>query len=311
MIHLYYGDNDYALTQTLWRMRDEFVEAHGEHSVAVTQGDSLSLVELPQLLQGASLFATSKLTIIHDASANKPVWDELGDFLDGAGEIDLVLVEAKPDKRTRTYKWLQKNAEVREFRMLDEREVASWLRTHARTYGIELHHDEANFLVSYVGTDQWRLHHDVEKLALAGKPISRQLIEELVDPNPQATAFELLDAVVGGRRDQAMAKLAVVRRSEDPYKFIGLLVSQLYALAVCKTAEGKSSQAIASEAGIHPYVAQKTLPLARNLTRRELQNMIEHVARADELIKTTGAEPWSHVETSIGAMMKPGVEHKA
>ena len=311
MIHLYYGDNDYALTQTLWRMRDEFVEAHGEHSVAVTQGDSLSLVELPQLLQGASLFATSKLTIIHDASANKPVWDELGDFLDGAGEIDLVLVEAKPDKRTRTYKWLQKNAEVREFRMLDDREVASWLRTHARTYGIELHHDEANFLVSYVGTDQWRLHHDVEKLALAGKPISRQLIEELIDPNPQATAFELLDAVVGGRRDQAMAKLAVVRRSEDPYKFIGLLVSQLYALAVCKTGEGKSSQAIASEAGIHPYVVQKTMQLARNLTKHELQNMIEHVARADELIKTTGAEPWSLVETTIGAMMKPGVGHKS
>lgn len=303
MIHLYYGDNDYALTQTLWRMRDEFVEAHGEHSVAVVQGDSLSLVELPQLLQGASLFATSRLTIIHDASANKSVWDELGDFLDGAGELDLILVESKPDKRTRTFKWLQKNAEVREFRTLDEREVASWLRTHARTYGIELHHDEANFLVSYVGVDQWRLHHDVEKLALVGKPISLQLIEELIDPNPQATAFELLDAVIAGRRDHAMAKLSVVRRSEDPYKFIGLLVSQLYALAVCKTADGKTSQAIASEAGLHPYVVQKTMPLARSLTTRELQAMVEHVARVDELIKTSGAEPWTLIEMTIGAMM--------
>ena len=303
MIRLYHGDNDYALTQTLWRMRDEFVEAQGEHSVATVQGDSLSLAGLPQLLQGASLFATSKLTIIHGASANKPVWDELGDFLEGLGELDLILVESKPDKRTRTFKWLQKNAEVREFRTLDEREVASWLRTHARTYGIELHHDEANFLVSYVGVDQWRLHHDVEKLALAGKPISRQLIEELIDPNPQATAFELLDAVIAGRHDQAMAKLSVVRRSEDPYKFIGLLVSQLYALAVCKTADGKTSQAIASEAGLHPYVVQKTMPLARRLTTRELQAMVEHIARADELIKTSGGEPWTLIETTLGAMM--------
>ena len=55
MIQLFYGDNDYALTRALWRVRDEFLEAHGEHSVAVVQGDSLSMVELPQLLQGASL----------------------------------------------------------------------------------------------------------------------------------------------------------------------------------------------------------------------------------------------------------------
>lgn len=302
MIQLFYGDNDYALTRALWRVRDEFLEAHGEHSVAVVQGDSLSMVELPQLLQGASLFATSKLTIIHAASANKPVWDELSDFLEGAGEIDLVLVETKPDKRTRTFKWLQKHAEVREFRMLDEREVASWIRTHARNYGIELHHDEAQYLVSYVGTDQWRLHHDVEKLALAGKPISRKLIEDLIDPNPSATAFELLDAVVAGKREHALTKLAIVRRSEDPYKFIGLLVSQLYALAVCKTAEGKTAQTIAQEAGIHPYVAQKSLATARQLTMTQLRDMVAAVEDCDRLIKTSGAEPWGLIEVAVARL---------
>lgn len=302
MISLFHGSNDYALTQALWRVRDQFLEAHGEHSVAIAQGSELSMVELPQLLQGASLFAASRLTIIHEASANKPVWDELADFLESAGEIDLVLVESKPDKRTRTFKWLQKNAEVREFRMLDEREVASWLRTHARTYGIELHHDEANFLVDYVGTDQWRLHHDVEKLALAGRPVSCQLITELIDPNPSATAFELLDLVIAGKHEQAMQKLAIVRRTEDPYKFIGLLVSQLYALAVCKTAEGKTSQTIAKESGIHPYVAQKSLQISRRLSLDTLRTMVAAVDDCDQLIKTSGADAWEVVEVAVAKL---------
>ncbi len=302
MIQLFYGDNDYTLTQALRRVRDEFVEAHGEHSVAVVQGTDLTVVELPQVLQGASLFASSKLTIIHEASANKPVWDELGDFLEDLTDIDLVLVESKPDKRTRTFKWLAGHAEVREFQMLDEREVASWLRTHARSYGIELHHDEAAYLVAHVGSDQWRLHHDVEKLTLVGKPISRQLIEELIDPNPSASAFELLDAIVAGERDRAIKKLAVVRRSEDPYKFIGLLVSQLYALAVCKTAEGKTAQMIAKEAGIHPYVVQKSLATSRRLTLDKLRIMVGAVEDCDQLIKTTGAEPWGVIEVAVARL---------
>lgn len=308
MIHLFHGDNDYALTQALWRVRDEFLEAHGEHSVAAVQGSDLTMVELPQLLQGVSLFAPHKLTIIHEASANKPVWDELADFLENVGDIDLIFVEAKPDKRTRTFKWLQKNAEAREFRMLDEREVASWLRTHARTYGIELHHDEAAYLVDYVGTDQWRLHHDVEKLALTGKPISRQLIEELIEPNPSATAFELLDLVIAGKRDAAMKRLAIVRRSEDPYKFMGLLVSQLYALAVCKTAEGKTSQTIAQEAGIHPYVAQKSLQTARRLSIDQLRTMVAVVDNCDQLIKTTGADPWEVVEVAVAKLASNNID---
>ena len=180
--------------------------------------------------------------------------------------------------------------------------MANWLRTHARAYGIELHHDEAAFLVDYVGTDQWRLHHDVEKLALAGKPISHQLIEELVDPNPSATAFELLDMVVAGRREQAMKKLAVVRRAEDPYKFIGLLVGQLYALAVCKTAEGKTAQAIAREAGLHPYVVQKSLQTARRLSLDKLRGMIAAVDNSDQLIKTTGADPWGVIAVAVARM---------
>ncbi len=305
MIRLFFGDNDYALTQSMRRLRDEFTEGHGEHSVALVEGSDVTMGELPQLLQGQSLFASSQLIVIQGLATNKSVWDGLGDFLETVGDVDLVLVEVKPDKRTRTYKWLQKNAEIREFKPLDEREVANWARTHARTYGVELHHNESQFLVAYSGVEQWRLHHDIEKLALAGKPISRELIQELIDPNPIVTAFDLLDAIIAGRREGALDKLAVVRRTEDPYKFIGLLVSQLYALAVCKTAEHKSSHTIAAEAGIHPFVAQKSLATAQKLSMPKLRDMIAAIEQCDAMIKTSGSDPWGLIETAIGVMMTP------
>lgn len=302
MIQLFYGDNDYARTQAVRRFRDEYLEKNGDQSVDALQGDAVTMMELPQILQGGSLFSSQTLTIITSLSTNKSVWEGLSDFLESAGDIDLLLVETKPDKRTRTFKWLQKNAEVREFKPLDEREVANWLRTHARTYGIELHHDEAAFLVQYSGVEQWRLHHDIEKLALAGKPVSRQLIEELIDPNPSASVFDLLDAIIAGKRDYVQEKVTIIKHTEDPYKFIGLLVSQLYALSVCKAADHKSSQTIAKEAGIHPYVAQKTLIVAQKVSDEKLRRMVDAVMQCDELIKTSGNDPWSMIELSLAKM---------
>ena len=302
MIQLLFGDNDYARTQAERRIRVAFAEQHGDQSVAIIDGIDAKPADLPQLLQGQSLFADSKLIVLREASANKQLWEGLGDFLDSAGDVDLVLVETKPDKRTRTFKWLQAHAELHEAKLLDERTTISWCETEARRQGIDLSHELAAYLVHRSGTDQWRLYNDISKVALAGKPISRELIDQLVEPHPSASVFDLLDAITSGRRDEALRILRVVRDVEDPYKFMGLLSSQLYALAVCVTADHRPSAVVAKEAGLHPYVAQKTLALAGRLDLARVRQMIQAVDEADERLKSSGAEPWLIVETCVGTI---------
>ena len=302
MIHFLYGENDYALTRVAARITEEFTEEHGSHSLAQYEGEDVQLSDLPQLLQGQSLFSDAKLIVIRGASTNKSLWEGLSDFLGSAGDVDLLIIEGKPDKRTRTFKWLQKHAETRECKLLDERETISWLEAEARRMGITCTHDAAAFLVRYSGTDQWRLHNDLEKLSLADKPITKDLIEQLIEPNPSASVFDLLDAILSGRHEDAQKLLSIVRVYEEPYKFMGLFVSQLYALALCVVADHRPSQAIAKDAGIHPYVAQKTLGLARNIDRDRLKHIVSRVEECDTAMKSTGADPWTLIATTVGRL---------
>ncbi len=302
MIQLFYGENDYARTRSYERARDEFIAEHGQHAVTILEGSDVSTADLPQLLQGQSLFADSKLTIIRDASANKQLWEDLGDNLEKFGDVDLLLIEFKPDKRTRTFKWLQKHADVQECKLLDERATISWLQTEARRQGIDLNHELAQYMVERSGTDQWRLHNDLAKLAMSQQPLSRQLITDLIEPHPSASVFDLLDATLSGRRDDAVQALAIVKMVEDPYKFMGLLSSQLYALALCVSADHRPAAIIAKDAGIHPFVAQKTLALARMIDQRRLAHMIEVMTKCDHQLKSTGSNPWTVIESAIGSL---------
>ena len=302
MIQLLYGENTYAMSRAAQRITSAFTEEHGEGSVDSYQAEAVTPQELPQLLQGQSLFSSAKLIVLNTPSTHKALWDGLGDYLEHAGDVDLLVADSKPDKRTKTFKWLQKHAEVKECKLLDERETVTWLETEARRQGTDCSHEIAKFLVQYSGTDQWRLVNDLKKLALTGKPLSRDLIQDIIEPHPQATAFELLDAIIAGKHAEAQRLLEIVRRHEDPYRFLGLVISQLYALAVCVEADGRQSQQIAKEAGIHPFVAQKTMALARTTSREKLLHMITVIEECDLSLKTTGADPWTSISASIGRM---------
>lgn len=299
MIRVIYGDNDYAVTNRYKRERRAYQDEHGDDSVVMHDGSQLEVANLPQLLGGQSLFSPSQLHIVRDASVNKAVWEALGDSIEQLGDIDLLLVESKPDKRTRTWKWLSKKAEMIECKLPSERELIGWLSSHARTMKVDISEAAGRFMIEYVGTDQWQLNDALIKLALSKQKPSRELIERLIEPNPQASAFELLDAIVARNQAKAIERLEIVRRSEDPYKFLGLLISQFFALAACQSAEGRPAQQIASEIGIHPYVVQKSLPIARKLDRRQLTEMIEEIDRCDRALKSTGVEPWDLIETLV------------
>ena len=123
--------------QTLWRMRDEFVDTHGDiYSVAVVQGDSLSLVELPQLLQGASLFATSKLDDHPWRQCEQTSLGRAGRFSRWAGELDLILVESKIRQADARSNGCKKRRGENFARSMNARSRAGY-GTHARTYGID------------------------------------------------------------------------------------------------------------------------------------------------------------------------------
>ena len=300
MITVLTGGNSFLIAEELKRFEAEF---SGE--AERFEGEEVTREQLPDLLMGATLFASERLVIIHQMAANKTVYSELENYLENLSDsTHLVLVEPQLDRRTRVYKWLQKNANIIDCRVLSEREINSWLGNYARQLDIELSDDVRRLLISRVGTDQWSLSRAVQKLALSPQAITAEVVTNLIEATPQATAFELLDAIINQRRDQTSRLLDDVKQTEDAYKFFGLFSSQLFTLGALRVADGVPIKQVASDLAVHPFVVEKLQPAARRIDGETMSQMIEALVDADIKIKSTGAKPWQVIETAIGRMLK-------
>lgn len=299
MIIVLTGDNDFALRQASQQLRAAFTLKYGAGAVGVCDGAAMTVPELPQLLQGVSLFEPKRMIVIKEASINKLIWDVLPEWLSTDDDTVVVLEEPKPDKRTRTYKWLQQHADVRDFPALKDSGVMAWLRSEASRRGLELSPATVQQLIARVGPDQWVLSQALDKLELARAPITDDLLDQLIERSPQASAFELLDATLSADRSRVAHVMMILKQTEDAYRLTGLLVSQVYGLALAFAAGDRPAATLAKEAGLHPYVAGKLLATARQLSRRELSVIIAAVSELDEQLKSTGGDPWIPLEVAL------------
>lgn len=293
MIHLLTGENNYEIRARRARILTEFREGKSEEAVTVVDGSAVAPESLQQLLLGVSLFAPEQLVVIDDVSAQKTVWEALAELLPHVGEgMDVLLVAPSADKRTKTYKWLQKNGEVITPVLLGEVQLSSWAQNKARELGIEIAPDVTRYIIEYTGGDQWQLSNDIQKLSLTGKPVTVELVREVLIPNPTSSAFDLLDAALAGKRDQVNQLLEGVRSHEDPYRFFGLLSNQIFGIIVIASAGNRPADTIAKDSGLHPFVVRKTQPLARRLSARERTHLATVAATTDMRLKSSGADPW-------------------
>lgn len=299
VITLLYGENDFALKQYLRKIVAGF---ENKTAIEKLDGDQVDLNDLPSLLSGATLFSNKRLIIIYDVSANKNLWAKLADYSEQVrqpadGDTHLILVETAPDKRTRTFKLLQKNADVREFKNINEAEAITWLIGESKKLDMQLDRNLAEKIVARSGVDQWKLHFGLQKLTYVNE-INFETIEQQIETSPQANVFELIDASLSHSPDRVRKLVEIAASQEDPYFFFGLLSSQLFQLVTLALSD-KSPSEVATDLGVHPYPLQKLSGLAKKLSTSEAKRIANILGECDDALKRSGAEPWLVLEQAL------------
>ncbi|MDB5167885.1 MAG: polymerase subunit delta [Candidatus Saccharibacteria bacterium] len=297
MITLLVGENSFEVNQALQTIVRTF-----DGVAERIDGSELELKQLPDLVMGGTLFASHRLVIIKQLSDNKAVWPSLGDWLPRVSEdIHLVLVDAKPDKRTKPYKDLQKVATITEFKSWSERDTTKaeqWVAGEAKVLGCEIDTTSIRLLVHRVGPDQWLLHQALQKLAVLDI-ITPEIITELIDANPIENVFELFDAALRGDAIKVKRMIETLELTEDPYRLFGLLSGQAFQLAAMVVAGDKPSAEVAKDLGVHPYGLSKLTIYVRQLGRSGARKVIEAFAEADAGIKSSATDPWLLIERAL------------
>lgn len=290
------GENSFEIERELERIIDGF-----EGSAEKIDGSELELKQIPDLLMGSSLFADKRLVIIKNLSENKSVWNDFGEWLPRVSDdIQLVMAEPKPDKRTKTFKELQKVADAKEYKPWNERDIRiaeDWAIKEGSAMGLNLTRPLAHQLVERTGVDQWRVFHALEKLAVLDT-ISADVIEQIVDSNPTENIFQLFETALCGDTGKLHTMLQTLELSEEPYQVFALLAGQAFQLAALATSD-KPSATVAKDIGAHPFVLSKLSPYAKRYGRAGARKIIDAFSEADEAMKTSAIEPWVAIERAL------------
>jgi len=263
-------------------------------------GSTLELKNIPDLLMGGTLFASKRLVIIKDLSQNSSVWEKLPEWIDRiSDDIDVILIDGKPDKRTTGYKEVKKRVSLKEFPVWGDRDqmlAESWVVQYAKTIGLFLDKKLAHHIVKRIGLDQWLLANGLEKIALL-ESASPETINDIIDPNPSENVFQLFELALEGRREAIHDMVRTLELNEDPYKLFALLSSQAFQLAAVASASQDDNPA--KDFGIHPYVAGKLSRHGNRLGSRGAARILLAFADADADMKRSRGEPWLLIERTL------------
>lgn len=282
------GANDFARRFELKKLTEAFIKEHSEFGLEKIEAGEIELGRLLESVASLPFLATRRMIVLYEPGANKSINENVEQLLDAvADSTDLIIVEPKFDKRSVLYKTLKKRTEFKEFGVLDERALASWLVNEAKIRGGEIKPADATHLVQRTGDNQLALSNELDKLLAYEPQVSRANIDLLTDPLPRSTVFELLDAAFSGNTKRALFIYKEQRKLRvEPQAIMAMIAWQLHVLAIVKTSDKLSPDEIASKAKLNPYVVRKTVGLANRLSLAQVKDLISRALKLDVRLKT-------------------------
>ena len=295
MIYLFYGENEFEKRQAIAKLI-------GNEKAARHDGEDLTLAGMQEIAIGQTLFMNSSVYLISKLGENSEVWSQIPDIKFDDDKV-IILVEDKIDKRTKTYKWLQKNAKVQEFLPLSDRQkpqLLKWCVAEAKARGCELTNHQAEIIVDRLGFDQLRLSNFLDQLALAEK-VTDDLIDNFIPLARTENVFDLFISALAGDYDKVHDIISYLESEsgvDGAYQTMGLLASQVTNLTALVLADG-DSKLVASDFSANPYVLRKLASSAKGVDKKKLKRINDALLRADLQMKTTSVNPWLLVEAAL------------
>lgn len=311
MIELIIGTNAYAVQQRLTAIEQETSLEPERIDV-----DELTLNGLADIMRGASLFIERRLVILRQLSERKDLWDKLGEWANVLpSKTTLVLIEPKPDKRTKTYKILQKAAKITTAEPLTERKrpmAERWLMQYAAAHKVSLTRVQAGDMVGRalvpddsgrsLMVDQLQLAHAVAALTHANQ-VTDQAIAAVLPPAREFSVFALVELAVRRQAKQLQSALNELQLTDDPHKLAPLIWTQWSQLVAIAFYDSTNDAAIAQELALHPFVVKKMQPLARQIHIDDLRQFTQQAARLDVAAKTGDIPPWDAINDFLFAIV--------
>ena len=264
-------------------------------SVQAFRGDESNWTRVIDAARSGSLFAPRRAVVVRGADQLKGDGEELlAFFADPPGDVVLVLLAAKPDKRKTLWRRITEAATVMDAEPLKGRALQAYVADEVRRRGMRLGADGLSELIERVGQDLRRLMGELDKLeAYAGKSktLDADEVAKVLGRGMARPLYKLADAVTARQRVAALVLVEELLEEGEPalrmLATIHRVIRQTRA-AKALLASRAPRDAFASRLGIPPFKVGDVIEASRHWSDEELKAAIRALAKADLQIKTGG-----------------------
>jgi DNA polymerase-3 subunit delta len=274
------------MQQKLTALVAQFTEKHGDSIERFDMQETADVDAVIDAVRSVSFLEPQKMVIVRNFSASKELLEKIEQLISSvADSTQLILVDRSLDKRSSAYKIVRSATECIELFEPNEAELLKWAQEVAKQHGLQMDYQLARYLVDRVGLHQQQLAQEISKLAHAPQPITKVTINELIEETPQSKVFALLDALFRGDLKRTITLYKEQRQQgEEPHKILGMIVWQLEKLTLAVFAPNKTVDTLVS-AGMTPFNARKTIELSSTISKAQLANYVDELARTDSVSK--------------------------
>ncbi len=187
---------------------------------------------------------------------------------------------------------LSKEKYAQPFELFTGAKLTGWIAAELEARGAKIEMPALSFLAQHAGADMWRLNSLIDQFVSFKKnaPITLADVQLFVDEKADDNIFNLIDAIVAKQPKKVFAMIEEqYKKGEDAGYIFAMLVRQYRILLEMKdatTRQDMTSDVLAKQLGIHPFVAKKSLPIVKKYTLAELEGVYDRLLKIDIATKT-------------------------
>mgnify|MGYP002716347685 FL=1 len=297
-VHLVLGEDDFLAeraTKAIVAQAGEGVEVTTLRAGDVSEGE-IAMATSP------SLFAEDRVVVVKHAelAGKEPTEILLQACVNPAPGITLIVEHTGGGRQKAMVKKFAKVAEVHKADALKDNERRSWLMEEFRSHGVRPTPDVAAAVLESVGSDLRELASAVSQLVSDTEgELTVESVRAYYVGVAEVAGFDIADQAVAGRADRALASTRrALQLGTSPVSIAAALARKVGDIAKLHGVRGNPDQ-LARTVGMHPYVAKKTMQVARQWSEDAVSHAVIIVSDLDAEVKGQGGDPEFALENAV------------
>ena len=146
--YLLYGEEESLVHFTRDKLKETILDGADEMNYSYFQGGSIDLLEVKEIAQTLPFFQEHRLIVMEDSKLCKNA-NDFADVIESVPDSTIfVFVEKEVNKRTKLYKYIQKNGIAVELNAMSDQETLQFVAVHLGKAGKKIRQNTAQYFLS-------------------------------------------------------------------------------------------------------------------------------------------------------------------